>query len=64
MYFDDIEYATVESDGVQIPIDFESTELTYTFSDFAGGVATVIDNPGSVRNQYECTLRSDDQVCR
>ena len=31
----------------QLPIDFESTTITYTFNDFAGGVATVIDNPQS-----------------
>ena len=40
----DIEYTTATG-GVAIPIDFESTELTYVFSDFAGGVASVIDNP-------------------
>lgn len=44
-FFDDIALSSFEGESVQIPIDFESTELTYTFSDFAGGVATLIDNP-------------------
>ena len=47
LHFDDIEYTTVEEDGVQIPVDFEDAELEYTWSDFGGGVATVIDNPQS-----------------
>jgi len=46
MYFDDIDFTTVTG-GVQLPIDFESTTLSYTFSDFAGGVGAVIDNPAS-----------------
>ena len=46
LLFDDIDFTTT-SGGVQLPIDFESTTLTYNFSDFAGGVATVIDNPQS-----------------
>ncbi len=46
MYFDDIDYTTVSTTGgVQLPIDFESTELMYTWSDFGGGVGSVIDNP-------------------
>ena len=45
MYFDDIELTTVVASGVSIPIDFESTTLTYTWTDFAGGVATVENNP-------------------
>ena len=45
MYFDDIELTTSSLDGVQLPVTFQSTTLTYTFSDFAGGVATIIDNP-------------------
>lgn len=47
LLFDDIVFTTAMTGGVAIPIDFESSELTYTFSDFAGGAATVIDNPQS-----------------
>ena len=48
LLFDDIEYTTAEvENGVQIPIDFEDAELEYTWTDFAGGVASVIDNPQS-----------------
>ncbi|MCB9300642.1 MAG: hypothetical protein H6566_08340 [Lewinellaceae bacterium] len=45
-WFDDIELTTA-AEGVQLPIDFESTTLNYAWSDFAGGVASVIDNPQS-----------------
>ncbi len=30
---------------VALPLDFESTSITYTWNDFDGGAATVIDNP-------------------
>ncbi len=43
-YFDDIQLTTITG-GIQLPIDFESTTLTYTFNDFAGGAGSVIDNP-------------------
>jgi hypothetical protein len=46
LLFDDMELTTATG-GVQIPIDFESTTLNYVFSDFGGGVASVIDNPQS-----------------
>ena len=32
---------------LSLPIDFESTTITYTFTDFDGGQATVIPNPQS-----------------
>lgn len=44
LLFDDIELTTIVG-GVQLPVTFESTTLTYNWSDFGGGVATVIDNP-------------------
>ncbi len=47
MLFDDIEYSTISGPVVGLPVDFESSDLTYAFGDFAGGVATVIDNPVS-----------------
>ncbi len=43
--FDDIELTTIAPMGVAIPVDFESTTLTYSFGDFAGGVGSVIANP-------------------
>ncbi|MFK8058181.1 MAG: T9SS type A sorting domain-containing protein [Saprospiraceae bacterium] len=45
MYFDDIELTTAVATGVGVPVDFESTTLTYAFADFAGGVGAVIANP-------------------
>jgi len=39
--------ANAQPAGVGLPLDFESTSLTYTFNDFNGGNATVISNPKS-----------------
>jgi len=47
MYFDDIELTTTTPMGVSVPVDFESTTLTYSFADFAGGVGSVIPNPAA-----------------
>ncbi|MEZ4772908.1 MAG: T9SS type A sorting domain-containing protein [Bacteroidia bacterium] len=33
--------------GLSLPVDFESTTQVYSFTDFSGGVATVIANPQS-----------------
>lgn len=39
---------TVASAQITLPIDFESTTITYTFTNFDGGAATRIDNPQKV----------------
>ncbi len=44
-YWDDITFLPVNIAGLALPIDFESTTLVYAFTDFDGGVATVIPNP-------------------
>jgi len=48
-YWDDVILlaANAQPAGVGLPLDFESTSLTYTFNDFNGGNATVINNPKS-----------------
>ena len=48
-YWDDVILlaANAQPAGVGLPLDFESTSLTYTFNDFNGGNATVISNPKS-----------------
>ncbi|GAB2831817.1 hypothetical protein [Ferruginibacter profundus] len=46
-YWDDIKFLPVNVAGLGLPIDFESTTLVYAFTDFDGGVATVIANPHS-----------------
>ena len=47
-YWDDVKkLATNFVETVSLPLTFESTSLTYTFNDFDGGVATVINNPQS-----------------
>ena len=48
-YWDDVIMlaANAQPAGVGLPLDFESTSLTYTFNDFNGGNATVISNPKS-----------------
>src|SRR3989339_1737707 len=45
-YWDDVQYlSTNVVAGVTLPLSFENTALTYTFLNFDGGGATVIDNP-------------------
>jgi hypothetical protein len=48
-YFDDVKFgaAPVETVGLALPIDFESSTITYAFTDFDGGAATKIANPQS-----------------
>jgi hypothetical protein len=48
-YWDDVILlaANAQPAGVGLPLDFESSSLTYTFNDFNGGNATVISNPKS-----------------
>ncbi len=48
-YWDDVEFLTtnVVPNLVALPLTFESTSLTYSFSNFGGGNATVIPNPQS-----------------
>lgn len=43
-YWDDVSMAAAPA-TLALPIDFESSSLTYTFTDFDGGNATVINNP-------------------
>jgi hypothetical protein len=47
--FDDIKLVTEEPtlDPPALPLDFESSTVDYTFTDFDGGAVTVIDNPQS-----------------
>lgn len=45
-YFDDIQL-TNGAPSVQLPLDFESTTLTYSFTDFGGASASVITNPNA-----------------
>lgn len=47
-YWDDVrKLATNFVETVSLPLTFESNSLTYTFNNFDGGVATVINNPQS-----------------
>jgi len=43
-YWDDVKFLPPV---LALPIDFESSSIAYTFTDFDGGVATVIANPHS-----------------
>lgn len=43
-YFDDIEL-TSGAETVALPLTFQSSTLTYTFTDFGGAVASVVNNP-------------------
>ncbi len=45
-YWDDLKMASAANPGVLgIPLDFESSTLSYAFVDFDGGNSVVIDNP-------------------
>ena len=44
-YFDDVKFGAPEF--LNLPFDFESDTLEYSFTNFEGGVATLIDNPQS-----------------
>jgi hypothetical protein len=46
-YWDDIKFLPVNVAGIALPLDFESTTLVYSFTNFGGGNATVITNPQS-----------------
>jgi len=45
-YWDDVKYLTSNVVvGLGLPLNFENTALTYAFTNFDGGGATVVDNP-------------------
>ncbi len=45
-HFDDIRLTnTLPNNAVELPLTFESSTIPYTFTNFDGGVATVINNP-------------------
>jgi hypothetical protein len=47
-YWDNVKFEPVNIySGIQMPIDFQSTTLAYTFTDFGGAGSTVITNPHS-----------------
>ena len=43
-YFDEIKQSNSIAE-IALPLTFESTALTYTFTDFGGGATSLIDNP-------------------
>ncbi len=44
-YWDDVKFVGANPNAIALPLDFQSSTLTYTFTDFGGGNATVINNP-------------------
>ena len=44
-YWDDVKFLPATVAGVGLPLDFQSTTLTYTFTGFGNASATVINNP-------------------
>jgi hypothetical protein len=45
-YWDDVKYLTTNVVvGLGLPLNFENSALTYAFTNFDGGNATVVDNP-------------------
>jgi hypothetical protein len=59
-YFDDIELVSGSEDnsdaGIELPLDFESTDVSYSWTDFDGGVVTVMDNPYATGNNTSATV--------
>lgn len=52
-YFDDIELVSGTGSteaGIELPLDFESSDITYSWTNFDGGVVTVMDNPYATGN--------------
>ncbi len=48
-YWDDVKFLTsnVAPGGLALPLDFQSTTLSYAFTDFNGGAATIVNNPSA-----------------
>lgn len=44
-YWDDVKFLTSNIAGLALPLDFQSTTLMYTFTDFGGATGTVVNNP-------------------
>ncbi len=44
-FWDDVTFATGGGAALGLPLTFESTSLTYAFTNFDGGATTVINNP-------------------
>ena len=45
-YWDNVVFGgSAVSNAVEIPLTFESTSLTYAFTNFSGGNASIVDNP-------------------
>ena len=44
-YWDDVQVVSEGGTLLGLPLDFESSSLTYAFNDFDGGAVTVISNP-------------------
>ena len=46
-YWDDVTFLPVNLAGLELPLDFESGTLNYTFTNFDGGNVTIVNNPAS-----------------
>ncbi len=46
-YWDDVKFVPQPSAILGIPLDFQSSTLNYAFTDFEGGVVTVVNNPSA-----------------
>ena len=66
--WDDVAFVTSAPPpaGVALPLDFQSTTLTYAFTDFNGGGSTVINNPkvGGINTSTKVgqMIKSDGEV--
>ena len=55
-FFDDIALTNEGGEVLRLPLDFESSTLTYTFTDFNGTTTTVVSNPVSMGVNTSATV--------
>ena len=46
-YWDDVAFIPANVAGIALPLDFESSTLVYTFTNFGGATSTVVNNPNA-----------------
>ncbi len=44
-FWDDVAFVEVVTEGIVLPVDFESSTIDYEFGNFGGGLLELIDNP-------------------
>ncbi len=56
-YFDDVQLGMAVLDQIDMPVDFESTTVNYSLTDFGGNITTLIADPASGTNTVAMTTK-------